>query len=282
MTEPQQPEPGSENNEPNEDVTQSVEQPSSGTPSQSPSGTDSAPADAAPGQPSSPQQPSPQVGQPGQPQQPGPSPFAQPGQAQQPGQPPYTQPQFGQPQQPGQPPQPGQPQFPGQPGPQFAQPGQPPFGQQQPQYPVPPGAGGPHTGQFQQPGQYPQPGQPQFGGPDFAAMGTTGGKSKSLKLALIGAGGILFLGALLAFTAFVAPGWAPKTLSQTGAQDGVRQILTNSYQVKNVKDVNCPSGQRVKQGESFDCDVTVDGSKQKVTVTFVDKKGKFEVGPPRQ
>ena len=30
----------------------------------------------------------------------------------------------------------------------------------------------------------------------------------------------------------------------------------------------------------FDCTVTIDGRTQKVTLTFVDNKGGFEVGPP--
>ena len=67
---------------------------------------------------------------------------------------------------------------------------------------------------------------------------------------------------------------------------GVQQILTdetNGYGAKNVKDVKCNNGQNptVKKGSSFDCDVSIDGTKRQVTVTFQDNKGTYEVGRPK-
>ncbi len=43
-----------------------------------------------------------------------------------------------------------------------------------------------------------------------------------------------------------------------------------------MSDVKCPSGQRVKKGESFTCSVNLGGQDQKVTVTFIDDDGKYE------
>ncbi len=65
----------------------------------------------------------------------------------------------------------------------------------------------------------------------------------------------------------------------------MQQILTdesNGYGAKNVKDVKCNNGQSptVKKGETFDCEVSIDGTKRQVTVTFQDNKGTYEVGRP--
>jgi len=230
----------------------------------------------------------------------------------QPPQNPYQQNPYGQPPQggfpqnqpdPG-PPQPGQAQptqvaFPAsQPGGQYGPPDQQGFGQQapgQPNYGAP-GFGGPsqpygQPGQFGQPGQYGQPGQApgpqgpygqQFGGSDqFAGMATPPKSNKKLRTALFAGGGVLVLvAAILLITAFAWPGWAPKNLDQQAAQQGVQKILTEDYQASEVSDVKCPSGQRVKKGESFTCSVKVGGQDQKVTVTFIDDDGKYEVSRP--
>ena len=70
------------------------------------------------------------------------------------------------------------------------------------------------------------------------------------------------------------------------AQAGVQQILsdeTNGYGAKNVQNVKCNSGTDpvVKKGGSFDCSVSIDGAQKKVTVTFQDDKGTYEVGRPQ-
>ena len=86
---------------------------------------------------------------------------------------------------------------------------------------------------------------------------------------------------------FWEPGFFVTTkLDVNKAQAGVQQILadnTNGYGAKNVKDVKCNNGQNptVKKGASFDCDVSIDGSKRQVTVTFQDNKGTYEVGRPK-
>jgi hypothetical protein len=164
-----------------------------------------------------------------------------------------------------------------QPPAQYYPPSQP-FGQptgypQQDQY-------GGQTAQYAQPGQYgqyPGPyGQPAVGPTrSRAVIGTVVGVFAAIVVAVV-----LVLG-------FWAPGFFVTTqLDVNKAQAGVAQILsdsTNGYGAKNVKDVKCNNGQNptVKKGSSFDCDVSIDGTKRQVTVTFQDNKGTYEVGRPK-
>ncbi|MCK0174352.1 MULTISPECIES: DUF4333 domain-containing protein [Mycobacteriaceae] len=170
------------------------------------------------------------------------------------GQPQYGQPQYGQPQY-------GQPQQYGQPTPQY---GQPPYGQPTQQYGQP--------GQY---GTYPQPGSDDG---SKKSMKVIGGVVAALAVLIIAVVGIL---------GFVTPGFFVTTkLDIDAAQSGVQQILTdeaNGYGAKNVRDVRCNNGDSpvVKKGETFDCEVSIDGTKREVTVTFQDDDGTYEVGRPR-
>ena len=86
---------------------------------------------------------------------------------------------------------------------------------------------------------------------------------------------------------FWKPGFFVTTkLDVNAAQTGVKQILTdetNGYGAKNVKDVKCNDGQSptVKKGDTFNCEVSIDGTKRQVTVTFQDDNGTYEVGRPK-
>lgn len=165
----------------------------------------------------------------------------------------YGQPQYGQPQY-------GQPQY-GQPG-QTAQYGQPPYDQQQ---------------YGQQPGQY-----------GFQQPGAEASSKRSLKVigGVIAALAVLIL-VVVGVLGFWKPGFFVTTkLDINAAQSGVEQILTdesNGYGAKNVQDVTCNNGQspEVKKGSTFDCEVSIDGTKREVTVTFQDDDGTYEVGRPR-
>jgi hypothetical protein len=176
------------------------------------------------------------------------------GQQPQYGQSPYGQPQYGQPQY-------GQPQY-GQPG----QPGQ--------------------TAQFGQPGQTAQYGQPPYGA--YPQPGAEASSKKSLKVigGVIAALVILII-AVVGVLGFWKPGFFVTTkLDINAAQSGVEQILTdesNGYGAKNVQDVTCNNGEspEVKKGSTFDCEVSIDGTKREVTVTFQDDDGTYEVGRPR-
>ena len=84
------------------------------------------------------------------------------------------------------------------------------------------------------------------------------------------------------------PGFFVTTkLDVAKAQQGVQQILTTDetsvHGAKNVKDVKCNNGQSptVKKGATFTCEVSIDGTKRQVTVTFQDDKGTYEVGRPK-
>lgn len=156
------------------------------------------------------------------------------------------------------------------------QPGTTPYGAQSQ-----PGTAG--FGQFGQP-QPGQPGQPgpygAYGAPgdQFAGMAAPAQK-KGLWKGLIAVGAVLIVAAI----AIVVTGWLwwwPRELDQTAAQNGVKQVLTEQYQASDVSDVSCPSGQKVKKGNSFTCTVTVGGQKQNVKVTFLDDDGKYQVARP--
>ena len=151
---------------------------------------------------------------------------------------------------------------------QYGQPGYgtTPFGEQQQPY-----------GQSGQPGQPGQPGQYD----QFAAMANTGSSGKGLRRAMLAGGVVLFVAAIaVVVTAFWLPGWAPKNLDQSAVEDGVKQVLTTDYQAQDVKDVSCPSGQRIKQGATFTCTLNAGGADQQVTVTILDDDGKYEVSRP--
>jgi len=204
-----------------------------------------------------------------------------PGQDQQNWQPPaYTPQQYPSYQQPGQ-----QPYTPPQ---QYGQQPTADYGQQQqyPQYGQQPG----QYGQPDQYGQYPQqPGQyGQYGQFDAGAPQQQEGSKRSLAL-IGGIVGLLaaLIVAVVAVLGFWKPGFFVTTKLDVGAaQSGVQQILTdesNGYGAKNVKDVKCNGGNSptVKKGDTFNCEVSIDGTKRQVTVTFQDDKGTYEVGRPK-
>ncbi|MGE0220065.1 DUF4333 domain-containing protein [Mycolicibacterium sp.] len=203
--------------------------------------------------------------------------------------------------------------------PQYQQPTQPPtytpqqypaadpYGQQPTQYSP---AGYPPPGQYSQPAGYPQqygqqptqydqqqtaqygqqPGQyGQFpGAPGYPTPGPDEGSKRSL--AVIG-GVIGLLAAVIVGVVLVLGFWKPgffvtTKLDINAAQAGVERILTdetNGYGAKNVNDVRCNDGvsPTVKKGETFNCEVSIDGTKRQVTVTFQDDNGTYEVGRPK-
>lgn len=194
--------------------------------------------------------------------------------------------QYGQPQ--------GYPAAPPYGAPQTGAPEYNPYGQpvQPGQYGQPGPYGQPQYGQYPQPGQYPgqpgqYPGQPGQYNPYGVPGGPEAGK-KSMKAAgvLLGALAAVALLAVL-ILGFWKPGFFVTTkLDVNKAQQGVQQILTdesNGYGAKNVKDVKCNNGANptVKKGDNFTCEVSIDGTKRQVTVTFQDDKGTYEVGRPK-
>ncbi|MBB5858075.1 DUF4333 domain-containing protein [Amycolatopsis umgeniensis] len=74
-----------------------------------------------------------------------------------------------------------------------------------------------------------------------------------------------------------APGrvFDPRTM-----QADVKKVLTETYQLKDVGDVLCPSNQTVKDGGTFSCTVQVGGEGKTVTITVTGDDGRYEVGAP--
>jgi len=189
-----------------------------------------------------------------------------------------------------QPTQPGSPSPPPGPHPQPhpAQYGPPPGPYSPPARPQP-AQYGPPPGQYsrppdvgQQPPQYGQPGQygqfqPHMGRPI----------RQGRKWILIGAGVAALIVAAVLILGFWAPGFfMTKQLDVNKAQTGVQHILTDptiGYGAKDVTDVKCNNGQDpvVKKGGTFNCDVTIGGTKRQVTVTFVDDNGTYQVSRPK-
>ncbi|EHB53464.1 hypothetical protein MycrhDRAFT_3927 [Mycolicibacterium rhodesiae JS60] len=197
----------------------------------------------------------------------------------------YTQPQYPQY---GQQPAQGYPQQPPYQAPTeynpaaYGQPGQ--YGQ-------PPQYGQPQYGQYPQTGQYPQqPGDPNQPGQYSPYPQMDGGegakKSSAVIFTVIGVLAAIVVAVVLVM-GFWKPGFFVTTkLDIAKAQVGVQQILTdetNGYGAKNVKDVKCNNGANptVKKGDTFTCEVSIDGTKRQVTVTFQDDKGTYEVGRPK-
>lgn len=150
---------------------------------------------------------------------------------------------------------------------------------------------------------YQQAPQTQYGQPDayggqaapygqqftpYGAAGTEAGSKKSLGMIVGIVGGLAaVIIAIVAVLGFWKPGFFVTTkLDVNAAQSGVTHILedeANGYGAKNVKEVTCNDGQSptVKKGGTFDCEVSIDGTKRKVTVTFQDDEGTYEVGRPK-
>jgi hypothetical protein len=175
---------------------------------------------------------------------------------------------------------PQQGQYGQQPG--YDQSGQYAYGQQPGQYGQQPGQYGQPTQYGQQPGQYGQPGQ----------FGQQPGAEEGSKRSLAVIGGVVgLLAALIIVVVLILGFWKPGFFVTTkldidAAQTGVQRILTdeaNGYGAKNVQNVKCNDGQNptVKKGGTFDCEVSIDGTKRQVTVTFQDDDGTYEVGRPK-
>jgi Domain of unknown function (DUF4333) len=148
-----------------------------------------------------------------------------------------------------------------------------------------------------QPGQqshyYPQyaqqPAQYGYPGPYGAKPAEAAGAPNQSKRWLLITGGVL-VGAIVAL-ALVLGLWQfgafnSQVLDVNKAQEAVKRVITDptaGYGVDNVTDVNCNNGDNpsADKGDTFTCQVTVDGKKRHVTAVFIDDNGTYEVDRPR-
>lgn len=161
-----------------------------------------------------------------------------------------------------------------------------------PQNPPPPGIAqpgfGPRPGPYGQANPYSFPPPGAYQAPYGPAMRSGGPRSTQWTAALLWGG--IGLAAVAVATVLVIGLSNPdfvstKKLDVQAAQVEVQHVLTDDvtgYGDKNVGDVTCNHGTNVtvKQGSSFTCQVSVDGTPRQVTVTFLDNDGNYEVGRP--
>jgi Domain of unknown function (DUF4333) len=91
---------------------------------------------------------------------------------------------------------------------------------------------------------------------------------------------------VIAAVALLAIGGSNTQLDVIKAQAGVQQILTdpvNGYGLQNVSDVKCNNGDNPSagKGDSFTCQVKVNGAKRNVNVVVVDDNGTYEIDRPK-
>lgn len=165
-----------------------------------------------------------------------------------------------------------------------------------PQHTAPPYYG--HPDQYHQGGYPPAPANPS-GQPGVFNGGAQAGYSTGItplpakasrgSARTIGAvaAAVLVLGALVGVLGFWKPGYFRSVqLSVSAAQTGVQQVLTDAttgYGIANVRDVTCNGGTNpvVKKNAKFECEVTIDGAKRRVTATFSDDNGSYQIGQPK-
>jgi hypothetical protein len=76
-------------------------------------------------------------------------------------------------------------------------------------------------------------------------------------------------------------GPAQRIFDTLALQNGVKQVLTQSYGIASVGEVHCPSQQAVQTGISFDCTVELGGAMKAVTLTVKSSDGTYEVSQPK-
>jgi hypothetical protein len=174
-------------------------------------------------------------------------------------------------------------------------PAQPPQGYgQQPPYGQPDPSQQPYGGYGQQPTQqYPygqQPQQPygaygqQPGYPGQSPYGPPPRKGGGAWIWVVVVVVVLAAG-VFGVLGFVTPGFLTKKVFDEGAlegDNGVRKILVENYNepAEDIEGVDCPADQEVKQGNTFDCKVTIRGEEQTVKITVVNEDGQYEVSTP--
>lgn len=128
--------------------------------------------------------------------------------------------------------------------------------------------------------------QPQWGPPGYPPLpGPPNSRPRRSRTPLVVGGILLAVLAVVAFLAFVAPGFAYTTVfDRTQLQAGVQRVLTDDYQYTGVGEVVCgdPAAApiTVRTGAMFTCTATIDGVPATVPVTVTSDDGGYDVGRP--
>ncbi|WP_194813687.1 DUF4333 domain-containing protein [Nocardia sp. XZ_19_385] len=88
------------------------------------------------------------------------------------------------------------------------------------------------------------------------------------------------IGALPTTPVAKAAAAVPDNLDPVAVQQGIAEVLGDSYGIAAVKDVKCPAELPVVVGSSYECSVKIDGLKKTVAVTVTDHDGTYEVSRP--
>ena len=133
---------------------------------------------------------------------------------------------------------------------------------------------------------YPQQGYPQQGYPQQPYAGPYGqpgfgqppSKQKSSLPWILAGAGVLLVVAIVLVLGFVAPGWFRATVfDENAVAGGVEQVLTAEGIA--VEGVSCPPDMAVEVGNTFSCQVTVDGEQRDVRITVRTEAGEYTVSP---
>ncbi|MBN6039442.1 DUF4333 domain-containing protein [Amycolatopsis sp. 195334CR] len=72
----------------------------------------------------------------------------------------------------------------------------------------------------------------------------------------------------------------PKLFDHGAVAQGVRQVLTQSFEVTDLGAVICPPAQPVRAGHTFDCQAQIGAEQRTVPITVKTDEGEYEVGAP--
>ena len=166
-------------------------------------------------------------------------------------------------------PRPGVPQPPVPPVPSV--PSVPSAAQAQPQ-PAYPGAYG-----QPQPSQQQQQQQQAYGAPaPSAPRAKKSGKAMTIVVTALVTAAVSVLATLLATGTLTA---AP-LFEREALESGVSDILSDDFELTDVKDVSCPAEAVAERGEKFECTFTSGGEKLSVPVEVLNDDGQYRVGGP--
>jgi hypothetical protein len=168
-----------------------------------------------------------------------------------------------------------------------------------PAYPPAPGYTSPPASGYPPPAYPPAPGYTSPPGPALHDQITEPHPGFELTVPAVPTGShrrtVLLIGAALAAVVIAAVGvtgfWKPgffiaRQLNISKVQDGVQHILTDQsagYGITGVSALSCNNGHNpsANQGDTFTCEMTINGTKRHVEATVVDSHGTYQVGTVR-